>query len=125
LLLLAQAMEAALSAEQPGLTEEAEQLFFNTVLWIGPGHVVEPLACVTVAEQWLQRSLQKLSGHAADGLTAANASAAAAAAAAEPENEVAGATSAAATAAAAGSGGSTAEQTTTAAAAASEPEGAL
>jgi hypothetical protein len=100
LLLLAQAMEAAVSAEQPAATEEAEQFLFQTALLIKPGRVVEPLECITVAAQWLQRSLQTLSGHAADGV-AADASAAAAA---EP-------------------GGSTAELT--GAAAAAEPAGVL
>jgi hypothetical protein len=108
LLLLAQAMEAALSAEQ---TEEAEQLFFQTILWIGPGQIVEPLGCVTVAAQWLQRSLQKLSGHAADGV----ATDAPAAAAAEQRDAVGDGT------AAAGEGGRTANQTT----AAAEAGGAL
>jgi hypothetical protein len=127
--LLAQAIEAALSAEQPAATEAfgAELLFFQTVLWIGSERFVEPLDCMTVAAQWLQHSLQKLSGHAANGSSAA--------AAAEPGDAVGECTEAAA--AAAGVGGRKAQQITiaatepgdvvaeSAAAAAAEPEGAL
>jgi hypothetical protein len=123
LMLLAQATEAALSAEQPAAAGEAEVLFFQAVMWLGPGCTVKPLHCVTVAAQWLQRSLQKLSGHAVDGFTAADASAAAAAAA-EPGDPAAEGASSSSAAAAAGSGGRAAEQTP-AAAAAAEPEGAL